>query len=102
MLGVLPDSKYESEKISLRQGDVLVLYTDGAVEAEKRFRTGEVDPSDEFRQSSDALHCRESRTRAVWRIRGEFHQEEGRSTGFQLFVPSVAILEPFGTDSTRY
>lgn len=28
------DSKYESEKISLRQGDVLVLYTDGAVDAE--------------------------------------------------------------------
>jgi serine phosphatase RsbU (regulator of sigma subunit) len=34
VLGVLPDSHYESEKISLRQGDVLVLYTDGAVEAE--------------------------------------------------------------------
>ncbi len=34
VLGVLPDSKYESERISLRQGDVLVLYTDGAVEAE--------------------------------------------------------------------
>ena len=34
VLGVLPDSKYESAKISLRQGDVLVLYTDGAVEAE--------------------------------------------------------------------
>jgi len=34
VLGVLPDSHYESAKISLRQGDVLVLYTDGAVEAE--------------------------------------------------------------------
>ena len=34
VLGMLPDSKYESERISLRQGDVLVLYTDGAVEAE--------------------------------------------------------------------
>ena len=34
VLGVLPDSNYESEKITLRQGDVLVLYTDGAVEAE--------------------------------------------------------------------
>jgi sigma-B regulation protein RsbU (phosphoserine phosphatase) len=34
VLGALPDSKYETEKISLRQGDVLVLYTDGAVEAE--------------------------------------------------------------------
>jgi serine phosphatase RsbU (regulator of sigma subunit) len=34
VLGVLPNSHYESEKISLRQGDVLVLYTDGAVEAE--------------------------------------------------------------------
>ena len=34
VLGVLPDSKYESETISFRQGDVLVLYTDGAVEAE--------------------------------------------------------------------
>jgi sigma-B regulation protein RsbU (phosphoserine phosphatase) len=34
VLGVLSNSHYESEKISLRQGDVLVLYTDGAVEAE--------------------------------------------------------------------
>jgi hypothetical protein len=34
VLGVLPNSRYESAKISLRQGDVLVLYTDGAVEAE--------------------------------------------------------------------
>ncbi len=34
VLGVLPNSHYESEKITLRQGDVLVLYTDGAVEAE--------------------------------------------------------------------
>jgi serine phosphatase RsbU (regulator of sigma subunit) len=34
VLGVLPNSHYESEKISLRQGDVLVFYTDGAVEAE--------------------------------------------------------------------
>ena len=31
---MLPDSSYEREKITLRQGDVLVLYTDGAVEAE--------------------------------------------------------------------
>ncbi len=34
VLGVLPTSHYESEKITLRQGDILVLYTDGAVEAE--------------------------------------------------------------------
>jgi sigma-B regulation protein RsbU (phosphoserine phosphatase) len=34
VLGVLPNSDYESEKITLRQGDILVLYTDGAVEAE--------------------------------------------------------------------
>jgi serine phosphatase RsbU (regulator of sigma subunit) len=34
VLGVLPNSHYESGKISLCQGDVLVLYTDGAVEAE--------------------------------------------------------------------
>lgn len=34
VLGVLPDSNYESEAISLWRGDVLVLYTDGAVEAE--------------------------------------------------------------------
>ena len=34
VLGVLPGSHYESEKISLRHGDVLVLYTDGVVEAE--------------------------------------------------------------------
>src|SRR6266478_2678132 len=34
VLGVLPDSQYESEKITFLQGDTLVLYTDGAVEAE--------------------------------------------------------------------
>jgi phosphoserine phosphatase RsbU/P len=34
VLGVLPNSHYESEKITLRQGDILVLYTDRAVEAE--------------------------------------------------------------------
>ena len=34
VLGVLPNSDYESDTIDLRQGDVLVLYTDGAVEAE--------------------------------------------------------------------
>jgi serine phosphatase RsbU (regulator of sigma subunit) len=34
VLGVLPNSRYESERISLCQGDVLVLYTDGTVEAE--------------------------------------------------------------------
>jgi sigma-B regulation protein RsbU (phosphoserine phosphatase) len=34
VLGVLPDSNYEGEAITLRRGDVLVLYTDGAVEAE--------------------------------------------------------------------
>ena len=34
MLGLLPDSEYESARIDLRQGDVLILYTDGAVEAE--------------------------------------------------------------------
>jgi len=31
---VLPGSSYETEKLTLRAGDVLVLYTDGAVEAE--------------------------------------------------------------------
>ncbi len=34
VLGVLPNSDYESDTVDLRQGDVLVLYTDGAVEAE--------------------------------------------------------------------
>jgi serine phosphatase RsbU (regulator of sigma subunit) len=34
VLGLLPDSEYESARIDLRQGDVLILYTDGAVEAE--------------------------------------------------------------------
>ncbi len=34
VLGVLPNAHYENEKITLHQGDVLVLYTDGAVEAE--------------------------------------------------------------------
>lgn len=36
VLGVLPNSDYESDKIDLRHGDVLVLYTDGAVEAENQ------------------------------------------------------------------
>jgi serine phosphatase RsbU (regulator of sigma subunit) len=34
VLGLLPGSDYESDKIEFRRGDVLVLYTDGAVEAE--------------------------------------------------------------------
>jgi serine phosphatase RsbU (regulator of sigma subunit) len=34
VLGVLPGSEYDSDKVDLRAGDVLVLYTDGAVEAE--------------------------------------------------------------------
>ena len=33
-LGVLPDSVYEERPIALRQGDVLVFYTDGVSEAE--------------------------------------------------------------------
>ncbi len=36
VLGVLPNSDYESDMIDLRHGDVLVLYTDGAVEAENQ------------------------------------------------------------------
>ena len=34
MLGVLPHSEYESDVIALHHRDVLVLYTDGVVEAE--------------------------------------------------------------------
>jgi sigma-B regulation protein RsbU (phosphoserine phosphatase) len=34
VLGVLPGSGYESEQIDLRTGDVLVLFTDGVVEAQ--------------------------------------------------------------------
>jgi len=34
VLGVLPNSEYKSDTIALLQGDVLVLYTDGVVEAE--------------------------------------------------------------------
>ena len=34
MLGVLPGSAYESAKIDLCGGDVLVLFTDGVVEAQ--------------------------------------------------------------------
>jgi sigma-B regulation protein RsbU (phosphoserine phosphatase) len=34
VLGVLPNSKYESDRIALNRGDVLALYTDGIVEAE--------------------------------------------------------------------
>jgi Stage II sporulation protein E (SpoIIE)/PAS fold len=37
-VGVLPNSDYESDKIDLRHGDVLVLYTDEAVEAENQAR----------------------------------------------------------------
>lgn len=34
VLGVVPNSDYESDVIALRHGDVLVLYTDGVVETE--------------------------------------------------------------------
>jgi sigma-B regulation protein RsbU (phosphoserine phosphatase) len=34
VLGLLPGADYESDKVELRAGDVLVLYTDGTVEAE--------------------------------------------------------------------
>jgi sigma-B regulation protein RsbU (phosphoserine phosphatase) len=34
VLGLLPPADYQSDKIELRSGDVLVLYTDGTVEAE--------------------------------------------------------------------
>jgi serine phosphatase RsbU (regulator of sigma subunit) len=34
VLGVLPNSEYESDMVALRRGDVLALYTDGIVEAE--------------------------------------------------------------------
>jgi sigma-B regulation protein RsbU (phosphoserine phosphatase) len=34
VLGVLPGAGYESEQIDLRTGDVLVLFTDGVVEAQ--------------------------------------------------------------------
>jgi sigma-B regulation protein RsbU (phosphoserine phosphatase) len=34
VLGVLPGSGYESEQIDLRTEDVLVLFTDGVVEAQ--------------------------------------------------------------------
>ncbi len=34
VLGVVPDAQYESQTTDLREGDVLVLYTDGIVEAE--------------------------------------------------------------------
>lgn len=33
-LGVLPDARYEERPVALRDGDVLVLYTDGVSEAE--------------------------------------------------------------------
>jgi phosphoserine phosphatase RsbU/P len=34
VLGMLPGSGYESEQINLQTGDVLVLFTDGVVEAQ--------------------------------------------------------------------
>ena len=34
MLGLLPRAAYESDQIELRPGNVLVMYTDGTVEAE--------------------------------------------------------------------
>jgi len=39
VLGILPDSEYRRDVVTLCQGDVLVLYTDGVVEAESS--TGE-------------------------------------------------------------
>jgi serine phosphatase RsbU (regulator of sigma subunit) len=38
VLGVLPNSQYKSDMIALHQGDVLLLYTDGVVEAESPTR----------------------------------------------------------------
>jgi len=34
VLGILPNSEYSRDVVTLCQGDVLVLYTDGVVEAE--------------------------------------------------------------------
>jgi sigma-B regulation protein RsbU (phosphoserine phosphatase) len=34
VLGVIPEAGYESEVLDLRKGDLLILYTDGLVEAE--------------------------------------------------------------------
>jgi len=39
VLGILPDSEYRRDVVTLCQGDILVLYTDGVVEAESS--TGE-------------------------------------------------------------
>lgn len=39
-LGVLPDARYEDRPVALREGDVLVMYTDGVSEAESP--TGEM------------------------------------------------------------
>jgi sigma-B regulation protein RsbU (phosphoserine phosphatase) len=36
VLGVVPTAQYETQALDLRKGDVLVLYTDGIVEAENR------------------------------------------------------------------
>ena len=38
VVDVPPNSDYESDRIDLRHGDVLVLYTEGAVEAENQAR----------------------------------------------------------------
>ncbi len=33
VLGLAPDQKYQTENINMRKGDILLLYTDGIVEA---------------------------------------------------------------------
>ncbi|MDQ1327495.1 MAG: phosphoserine phosphatase RsbU/P [Candidatus Poribacteria bacterium] len=36
ILGILPDAKYEEEEIQLMEGDLLLFYTDGITETERR------------------------------------------------------------------
>jgi sigma-B regulation protein RsbU (phosphoserine phosphatase) len=39
-LGILPDTRYEEDELLLEQGDAVVLYTDGVVEAKNKSRGG--------------------------------------------------------------
>lgn len=41
-LGVLPEARYEEQPLGLRDGDVLVMYTDGVSEAENENETAEM------------------------------------------------------------
>jgi sigma-B regulation protein RsbU (phosphoserine phosphatase) len=77
VLGVLPDANYETAKISLCQGDVLLLYTDGAVEAENP--AGE-EYSAERLAKTVSSHLQQNATELIGTIYASVIQFRGRTS----------------------